>query len=628
MVTHRFGGSALCWFDGPLYDEGVECLMDVREPVTYYRMVRLYSAAALIFIPIGSSCLAQSPRPLSGKRVISFGWDMPVARHFGEHARRLQNSGLDGIAVNFSRRYEGPNPGGQDDVYDMRYRWVHWEPVRLTEIQHNIDALKTANRHRLKHNFLVMYPSSNATSVSPAQFFIWDKEKYDPARFKPFRPNKAGEPQSWPADPYQYFRAFKGNMVLAARLCRELGLVGFCIDQETYGRGPMNHTWPMEVFGEDVETIRSRVRKNVANVFEAVCAEFPNIQILLIPGGRYEADWDHEDSLSMAFTDGVLMGLGPQAALHDGQEKAYDLSLHKRFVELKQATRNKGLRYSAVPDLYRKRMKYSFGIWLDFRSTSYGGWYDDSYLNHFTASDFGDALHNALYESDDYVWIYNEQAIMWPAEWRKDRPPNVRKAYFEAIRDCKRPRPLDRPRDSRGAEGEPQPQPAASFQSRGDRFETAAPGMELISEINRGWEIAFDPEDIGLWSRGIRAPDGEKNFQWQSIRVGEFWENQGHRYNGAAFYRVDFRVPETYRGRQIYLVIGGLANKCAIHLNTWEWIYGIYQGPGLPVPAPEPLVFLARGVQFGDAVNRLRIYVRNPRGPGGIYKPVWIAVPK
>ena len=590
-------------------------------------MKKVMMCAAVVLVSVADTCLAEPAPSLAGKKVISFGWDMPNAIEFAEHARRLNNSGLDGVVLNFSRRNDGPNPGGQDDVYDMRYRWVHWEPVKLNEIQHNIDALKSARFKRLKHNFLVMYPSSNATSVSPAQFFIWDRQKYDTTKFKPFRPNKAGELQSWPKDPYQCFNAFRDNMVLAARICRELGLVGFCIDQETYGRGPMNDVWPMEVFGEDVETIRSRVRQNVARVFQAVCEEYPEIQILLIPGGRYTGTWDHDDSLAMAFTDGILMGLGPKATLHDGQEKAYDISLHKRFAELKAETRRAGLKYSAVANLYRKSMKYSFGIWLDFRNTSYGGWYDDPYLNHFTARDFGDALHNALYESDGYVWIYTENAIMWPAEWRKQKKPNVKDAYFEAIRNCKQPRSLDRPRDPRGAPSEPLPRPAASFKTAGDRFETAAPGMELIAEINRGWEITFDPEDIGLWSQGIRAPGGEKKFEWQPIRVGEFWENQGHRYNGAAFYRVSFKVPEKYKGRRLYLIVGGLANKCAIHLNTWKWIYGVYQGTGMPVGA-KPLMFPAKGVKFGNEDNQLRIYVRNPRGPGGIYKPVWIAAQK
>ncbi|MFP6767497.1 MAG: hypothetical protein VB859_04950 [Planctomycetaceae bacterium] len=582
--------------------------------------------AMLAFLVIGISDIqAETPRSVTGKKVISFGWDMPSATEFAEHVRRLESSGLDGVVLNFTRRYDGPNPGGQDDVYDMRYRWVHWESIKLAEIQHNIDALKSVDSRQLKHNFLAMYTSSNATSVSPAQFFIWDRKKYDTSKFKPFRPNRPGEPQSWPTDPGGYFKAFKSNMVLAARLCRELGLAGFCIDQETYGRGPMNDVWPCEVFGEDLLTIRARVRKNVAAVFRAVSNEFPEIAILLIPGGRYDDDWEHKDSLAMAFTDGILMGLGPKASLHDGGEKAYDISRHKRFVALKREIRRAGLKHSAVSDLYRRRMKYSFGIWLDFRSTSYGGWYQDPFLNHFTPRDLGDALHNALYESDGYVWLYNEQAIMWPAKWRRTKKPNVIDDYFAAIRNCKQPRALDRPPDPRGADNEPTPERATSIKTAGDRLETAAPGMKLIEKLDSGWEIAFDPEDIGLWSQGIRSPGGESRFDWKKIRVGEFWENQGHRYNGAAFYRVSFKVPEKYRGKKIYIVIGGLANKCAVHLNTWDWIYGVSKGPGLRVGAA-PLVFPARGVQFGSKDNLLRIYVRNPRGPGGIYKPVWVAV--
>ena len=569
----------------------------------------------------------ETERPLDAKKVISFGWDMPNAVHFAEHARRLQGSGLDGVVLNFTKRSKS---GEQtEEREDMRYYWVHWEPVRLAEIQHNINALKSVNPGRLTHNFLSIYPSCDAGNVSPAQFFVWDREKYDTTKFKPFRPDKAGEPRSWPEDPYQYLNAFKHNLVLAARLCRELGLVGLCIDQETYGRGPMNDVWPMDVFGEPIETIRERVRRNVAAVFRAVCKEYPEIQILLIPGGRYTSTWEHSDSLAMAFTDGILMGLGPQASVHDGQEKAYALSLHKRFVALKSETRQAGLRFSSVPELYRERMKYSFGIWLDLRSQSYGGWYDDPYLNHFSATDFGNALHHALHESDRYVWVYNEQAIFWPAEWRQDKASNINEAYLDAIRNCKRPRPLDLPSHSRGAENEPQPRSAASYKIMGDRFETAAPELELVASIDEGWEIAFDPEDLGLWSLGIRATGGEEKFDWRPIRVGEFWENQGYAYNGAAFYRVSFKVAEKYRGRAVFIVMGGVANKCHVHLNTWDWIYAVYKGGGMSVPAKEPLKFLANGVRFGDeGENRLRVYVRNPRGPGGIYKPVWIAVEK
>lgn len=570
-------------------------------------------------------------RSVAGKRVISFGWDTPSAVLLSEKASAIEATGLDGVALTFVDRRK--NPQGKLEKRDMRFWWVHSRPVKRADIQRGIDALQGKDLGRLKHNFLTMYASTSDAGASPEQFFVWDGKQYDTSRYKPFWPGRAGTSQAWPEDPRQYLNAFKQNMVLAARICRELGLAGFLIDQETYNRGQMDETWPMEVFDEPVETIRARARRNVAEVFQAVCEEFPEIQIMLIPGGRYKTQHDHADSLCMAFTDGILMGLGPQASLHDGQEKAYDMSRHRRFVALKQKTREMGLQCSAVPELYRSRMKYSFGIWLDHRSASYGGWYKDPHLNHFTARTFGDALYNALYESDGYVWVYNEKAIMWGGDWRSHKQPNVNEAYLEAIRNCKKSRPLDRAPDSRGAENDPLPQPAASIKTKGDSLETAAPGMELVMEIKDGWEIWFDAEDIGLWSQGLRyPPDMDMSFwytridpiDWQPVQVGEFWERQGHRYNGTAWYRVRFKVPEKYRGRELYFIIGGAANKCSVYLNQWEWIYGVYKDTGMAVGAG-PMKARATGLKFGDQENFLGLHVMNHRGPGGVYKPVWLA---
>ena len=257
---------------------------------------------------------AAEPRSAAGKKVISFGWDMPSALLLSEKVREIEATGIDGVALTFFDRRRDSQ--GNLKKRDLRHWWVHSQPLEIAAIQPGIDALKATGFGRLKHN--------------------------------------------------------------------------------------------------------------------AVCDEFPEIQILLIPGGRYRAEHDHRDSLCMAFTDGILMGLGPQASLHDGQENAYDMSRHKRFVALKQTTREHGLKYSAVPELYRERMKYGFGIWLDHRSTSYGGWHSDPYLNHFSARDFEDALYNSLYESDGYVWVYTEKAMMWAGDWRKHKKPNVPEPYYAA----------------------------------------------------------------------------------------------------------------------------------------------------------------------------------------------------
>ena len=556
-----------------------------------------------------SLCSVHGAEPVAGK-VIRFGWDMPDPLFVSQHVRQMEATGLDGVVIDFTRR-AADSAGGEKDE-PMRGRWVSSSPVKIEEIQHNIDALKATRFRRFTDNFLCMYANSGA---GPEQFFIWDPDKYpDLDRSK------------WPGDPYGPFNTFKTNMLLAARVCRDLGFAGFFIDQEAYGSWTqMRSDWPMQVFQEDLPTIQARMRRNVAEVFRDVCEVYPQNNIILIPGGYREIKEKDLYALDNAFTDGILLGLGPIARLFDGQERAYDLTLHKRFVELKQETREAGLKCSAVPGLYKERMGYSYGVWLDHRGREHGGFHSDQFLNHFTARELGDALHYALTESDGYVWLYGEKSVLWSAGNCKDQKPNVIKPYLDAIRGCKDPRPLDGGRDPRGADKEPFPKPAADYETAGDSFETAAPGLDLVLELKDDWQIWFDPEDSGLWSRF--ASSGDPSLDWQPIRVGEFWERQGHKYNGYASYMVRFKVPIAFKGRALHLIIGALANKCHVYFNQ-GWIYGNYHGKGMYPPSGPLKMKLPDTLKFGEEENLLVVYLMNPRGPGGIYKPVWIAAEK
>ena len=67
-------------------------------------------------------------------------------------------------------------------------------------------------------------------------------------------------------------------------------------------------------------------------------------------------------------------------------------------------------------------------------------------------------------------------------------------------------------------------------------------------------------------------------------------------------------------------------NKCLSYYNMWEWLGGVHRGTGMRVGAGPVLKFAAKNLKFGDEENFLAVYVRNPRGPGGIYKPVWLAM--
>ncbi len=551
---------------------------------------------------------------LDGK-VIRFAWDMPDAQYLARHAEEMERSGLDGVVVDFTRRFTDEQGGQKED--SVRSRWISSQPVRLKEIQHNITALKAARFRRFTDNFLCMY--ANAGPGGPECFFEWDRNAYPDSPWK-----------NWPDDPRQYLNTFRENMVLAARVCRKLGIKGFFIDQEMYGSWTqMRSDWPMEAFQEPLETVMARARDNVADVFRAACREYPDITIILIPGGQYRAVMPDEiAALDMAFTDGILMGLGPRARLFDGQETAYDLCRYERFVQLRSRTRRTGLRYTSVPDLYRKRMQYGFGIWLDHRARAHGGFSRSPYLNHFTPSEFGNALYYALRASDGYVWIYGEDSVMWPAGNSKNRRPNVSDAYLEAIRTCRQPRPLNLGRDPRAASNDPLPPPSATIKTAGDTFAQAAPGLTLIAQLKDGWKIWFDREDRGLWSLIRQAPHGDERLPWRPIRVGECWERQGYAYNGYAWYKTTFELPSKFKGREIFLVLGGLGNKCQVYVNgRWS---AMEASPGFRRHDAGPLLMNLSEydrLKFGEK-NLLCIYVINPRGPGGLWKPVWLAAGK
>ncbi len=156
---------------------------------------------------------------LDGK-VIRFAWDMPDAQYLARHAEEMERSGLDGVVVDFTRRFTDEH--GKPKEESVRSRWISSQPVRLKEIQHNITALKAARFRRFTDNFLCMY--ANAGPGGPEIFFKWDRNAYPDSPWK-----------NWPDDPRQYLNTFRENMVLAARVCRKLGIKGFFIDQEMYG---------------------------------------------------------------------------------------------------------------------------------------------------------------------------------------------------------------------------------------------------------------------------------------------------------------------------------------------------------------------------------------------------------
>lgn len=154
------------------------------------------------------------------------------------------------------------------------------------------------------------------------------------------------------------------------------------------------------------------------------------------------------------------------------------------------------------------------------------------------------------------------------------------------------------------------------------------PVRESIHELPVGWHFRKDPQDSGLADDWARAP---LNDAWQPIRTDAPWTGQdaGKGYHGAAWYALEFTLPEAARaaiaqarqtpGAQPALTFGAVDGDADIFLNgikigaqkippevMWDKEFSI------PLPADfDP-----------EAPQRLAVRVRKDRAAAGIWRPV------
>jgi hypothetical protein len=152
-------------------------------------------------------------------------------------------------------------------------------------------------------------------------------------------------------------------------------------------------------------------------------------------------------------------------------------------------------------------------------------------------------------------------------------------------------------------------------------------GREVISTLPTEWKLRWDPEEVGRDQRwfdpALDATD------WLDVRVDSAWEKQpvgaawreehGRDYDGLAFYRVSFEVPEALRGRRLYLLFG------AVDEGATVWVNGELVGMHAFVNPDDWTTPFA--MEFTDAArigeaNTVVVEVEDRSGAGGVWKPV------
>ena len=139
---------------------------------------------------------------------------------------------------------------------------------------------------------------------------------------------------------------------------------------------------------------------------------------------------------------------------------------------------------------------------------------------------------------------------------------------------------------------------------------------EFIADLPVVWQFRLDFKDVGQ-ERDWGGVVVDKT-QYQPIKIGEWWETQGHQYDGIAWYRVDFDVPAAAQDYELALSFG------AVDESAWVYLNGVQIGEhdkGVRGWDERFEIALGDAVKIGES-NTLAVRVRDRSNYGGIWKLV------
>ncbi|MBQ9366805.1 MAG: beta galactosidase jelly roll domain-containing protein [Victivallales bacterium] len=140
-----------------------------------------------------------------------------------------------------------------------------------------------------------------------------------------------------------------------------------------------------------------------------------------------------------------------------------------------------------------------------------------------------------------------------------------------------------------------------------------------------GWKFMPDSSNTGHLDNNQWYRADLDDSKWAPIAINNIWEEQGFAtYDGFAWYRFKFTLPEKIEGAATELCFGAV-DECA-----WVWLNDSYIGQHDEGPNGWKTPFkldITKEVKWG-AENVLVVRVEDTEGAGGIWKPVTVEVVK
>jgi len=137
-----------------------------------------------------------------------------------------------------------------------------------------------------------------------------------------------------------------------------------------------------------------------------------------------------------------------------------------------------------------------------------------------------------------------------------------------------------------------------------------------------GWRFKLDPGRDGHLSKWYEPKLDDST--WEQIAIEDTWEKAGHEYDGVAWYRCTFVLPEKPEQLAVELRFEAV-DECA-----WVWVNGQYVGQHDVGPDgwDQPFALdVTKEIGWG-AENQLTVRVLDSTFAGGIWKPVTLEVLK
>ena len=332
--------------------------------------------------------------------VISLSWNSPDTRYLRLHIRDWEQRPFTGTVVTAS--WPQPEAGRVEAGSEVgNLCWAAFQEQRLTAemLRGPLADLKTTRFTTSKDHFLEI------VSFLPSGHFDWfDEERW---------------------------QTVLHNTEMLADLARQDGMKGLLLDFEEYGCAfwswggsrPNFALKDLEAYkGKTWQETRAVVRQRGRSFIKAVNRTFPGCLIWTLYGYSFinlpAEGTDLSDSVNglyAAFLDGMLEASDEDTIVVDGCEGAYRFGDRHEFMRLRKVVTEKALKYTMVPEAYRKKMRVGFGLYLDmYNYPANHPWYADRPEDNYRTPDYLEtSVRNAIEISDGYVWIYSEFPSWW-----------------------------------------------------------------------------------------------------------------------------------------------------------------------------------------------------------------------